>query len=138
MDDPLSEFPGYLVRRASSAIGAGLSAQLAPFDLRMTESSVLLLIEANRNVTQSVLCRMLDMQRANMTPLIAKLVDRGLIARNQVDGRSQGLALSDTGQTLVQDVRAVITAFENSLVARVPARHRPHILPILKALWISD
>jgi DNA-binding MarR family transcriptional regulator len=135
MLDPLQSLPGYLLRRASAAITAELSATLAPFDLRIAELSVLLLIEANPGITQSALGRALDIQRANMTPLTARLGERGLIERQQVDGRSQGLALTHPGKSLTSKAQVAINAFEEALTARVPAVHRAHLIPVLKALW---
>jgi DNA-binding MarR family transcriptional regulator len=135
MNDPLQSLPGYLLRRASAAVTADLSALLAPFDLRISELSVLLLIGANVGITQSALGRTLDIQRANMTPLTARMEERGLIARQQVDGRSQGLALTQSGTALAAKAQIAINAFESKLTDRVPAEHRPHLVPVLKALW---
>jgi DNA-binding MarR family transcriptional regulator len=135
MRDPLISLPGYLLRRASAVVTVDLNIELAPFDLRIVECSVLLFVEANANITQSALCRALDIQRANMTPLTARLADRGLIERQQVDGRSQGLVLTSAGAALVARVRAAITRFENDLTMRIPPEHRAHAAPVLEALW---
>ncbi|MFM2099658.1 MAG: hypothetical protein RLZZ366_1197 [Pseudomonadota bacterium] len=135
MIDPLAKLPGYVLRRATSATSAELRQRLAPLDLRMTDVSILLLIQANPGVTQSELGRMLDIKRANMTPIAAKLAERDLIARQQVDGRSHGWALTAAGVTLMAQAQKIISTFERALVERVPTEHRAHILPVLMALW---
>ena len=135
MNDPLKPLPGYALRRASSAMLADLSARLAPLDLRTTEASILVLIEANDGIKQSELCKILDIQRANMTPIIARLEARLLITRTAVDGRSQGLTLSISGQNVVLQIKDAMTAHEAYLVARIPAEHLGHFLPALSALW---
>jgi DNA-binding MarR family transcriptional regulator len=135
MRDPLISLPGYLLRRASAVVTVDLNIELAPFDLRIVETSVLLFVDANPGITQSALCRALDIQRANMTPLTARLADRGLIERQQVDGRSQGLVLTPAGAALVARVQAAITRFENDLTMCIPAEHRAHAAPVLEALW---
>ena len=138
MRDPLSILPGYILRRASSAVGAELSRRLALLDLRTVDMSVLLLVEANPGITQSELGRMLDIQRANMNPIASGLSERKLIVREAVDGRSQGLTLTASGDVLATQAKAIVQAFETELIERVPPDLRPHVLPVLKALWSSN
>jgi DNA-binding MarR family transcriptional regulator len=138
MIDPLKSLPGYVLRRASSKLAAELGARLAPLGLRSADVSVLLLIDANPGVTQSELGRVLDIQRANMNPLVTKLSARGLVERQKVDGRSQGLALTQQGRSLTEEARIAITTFEDQLLLRMPVKLRPHLLPLLSALWGGD
>ena len=138
MIDPLKLLPGYVLRRASSKVAAELSARLAPLGLRSSDVSVLLLIEVNPGITQSELGRVLDIQRANINPIVSKLSDRGLIVREKVDGRSQGLVLTGEGGALTSRARAAIEIFEEGLVQRVPVRLRRQMLPLLTALWNDD
>ncbi len=135
MIDPLKSLPGYALRRASAAMLGDLATRLAPLDLRATEAAIVVLIEANPGITQSELCRALDVQRANMTPLIARLDHRGLVARTAVDGRSQGLALTPAGLDLHRAVRVAMDAHETGLVDRIPAPHRAAFMAALAALW---
>lgn len=135
MHDPLKSLPGYLLRRAASALTIELSRRLTDLDLRIADMSILLLVDANPGVTQSELGRMLDIQRANMTPMTAKLSERRLIAREAVDGRSQGLALTAAGTALAMQAHAIADAYERELVDRVPVDLRPYVIPILSALW---
>lgn len=138
MDDPLIRFPGYSLRRAANAAGAELAIRLADLDLRQSEASALLLIAANRDITASALGRKLDIQRANMVPLLKRLDDAGLIERRAIDGKSQGLLLTAAGERMRLKALGVIEAFESELLARVPAQHRAHLLPALNALWQPD
>ncbi|HKX55834.1 MAG TPA: helix-turn-helix domain-containing protein, partial [Xanthomonadales bacterium] len=93
-NDPLENYPGYSLRRASAAAMARLARRFAKLDLRPTDASVLMVIDANPNITQSEISRMLDIASANMAPLVSRLADRGLVERLPVDGRSHGLALT--------------------------------------------
>jgi DNA-binding MarR family transcriptional regulator len=135
MIDPLSSLPGYLLRRASSSSLAALNQRLSPLHLRHSDASLLLLIEANPGMTQSAAGRMLDIQRANMVPIIARFEGQNLVIRRQVDGRSQGLSLTAHGEGVVQEVRHVIETYEAQLMAQVPPDMQPHVVPILRALW---
>ncbi len=112
-----------------------LGQRLAALDLRMADASVLMLIEANPQITASAIGRALDIQRANMVPLLKKLEDAGLVERAPIDGKSQGLSLTGSGDVRLAEARAIIDLFEADLIARVPEAHRPHLIPALDALW---
>ena len=135
MRDPLPDFPGYSLRRAANATAAELSSRLAPLELRQVDASLLMLIGANPDVTASALGRQLDIQRANMVPLLKRLEDAGLIDRNPLDGKSQGLALTAAGEEKCRQAQAIIETFEAEMLERVPEPHREHLLPALYALW---
>jgi len=133
MRDPLPHFPGYALRRAANATAAELAGRLSEVGLRQSDVSVLMLIDANPGVTASAIGRQLDIQRANMVPLLKRL--EGLIDRVPIDGKSQGLELSESGRARLAQARKVVETFEAELIARVPAEHRAHLLPALEALW---
>jgi DNA-binding MarR family transcriptional regulator len=135
MDDPLPSLPGYALRRAANATAAELSARLGELGLRQSDASVLILIAANPGVTSSAIGRALDIQRANMVPLLNKLDTAGLIERVAIDKKSRGLELTPLGKKRLGEARKVIDTFENELLARIPQQHRVHLLPALEALW---
>ena len=135
MDDPLIRFPGYALRRAANATAAELSARLAALDLRQSDASLLLLVAVNPGATSSALGRALGVERANMVPLLKRLDEAGLIGREAIDGKSQGLRLTPAGLQRLAEARKIIEAFEAELLARVPAEHRDHLLPALNAIW---
>jgi DNA-binding MarR family transcriptional regulator len=135
MDDPLLRFPGYALRRAANSTAAELSARLATVDLRQSHASLLMLVASNPGATSSALGRALGIERANMVPLLKRLEEAGLIEREAIDGKSQGLRLTAEGQRRLAEARAIIETFEAELVARVPSEHREHLLPALNAIW---
>ena len=135
MDDPLIRFPGYALRRAANATAAELSARLAALDLRQSDASMLMLVASNPGATSSALGRALGIERANMVPLLKRLEEAGLIEREAIDGKSQGLRLTPAGLRRLSEARKIIEAFEAELLARVPAEHRDHLLPALNAIW---
>lgn len=135
MKDPLTDFPGYVLRRASSAMMAAFARDIEVLGLRTVEATILQIIQENSGISQSALGRLLDIQRANMTPIAARLEARGLVRRIPSDGRSLGLELTDMGQDLAQQVRLRVEAFEAEVFAAVATEHRPHLLPALRAIW---
>jgi DNA-binding MarR family transcriptional regulator len=133
--DPLAGLPGYVLRRASAAALAELNQRLAPLGFRHADVALLLLVDSYPGITQSEAGRMLDVQRANMVPVVGRLRRRGLIERKRVDGRSQALTLTGSGRALLSEARVVVNAYERALLSRVPKQMRPMVLPILLALW---
>jgi DNA-binding MarR family transcriptional regulator len=85
--------------------------------------------------TQSEAGRLLDIQRANMVPIVSRLEGRGLIDRQKVDGRSQGLHLSAKGDALCAEVREEIEAYELALLAGLPDDMRESAVAVLDAFW---
>ena len=135
--DPLKDFPGYALRRASMVAMAQLTQRLSKLSLRPTEATVLLVIEANEGVTQSEIGRFLDIASANMTPLAARLRDRGLIEREPVDGRSHGLRLSNSGRRSARLAGRLMRVHEEELLAKLPVEQRGVLLKALNTLRSS-
>ncbi len=96
-----------------------------------------MLVAANPGVTQVRLCDALGIQRANMTPIIAALESRGMLERQRVDGRSQGLVVTTAGQSLTWQVVEIAKAHETKLMGQVSQDHRAAVIPILRALWTA-
>jgi DNA-binding MarR family transcriptional regulator len=135
LSDPLDPLLGYQLRRASTAMFTDLGRSLAPLGLRPQEASVLLLIKANPNITQSEIGKVLAIQRANMAPLAATLDDKGLIAREQVDGRSLGLTVTPAGAAACEEIDAVIAEHERRFVAAMPRALYRQLTDTLRTLW---
>jgi DNA-binding MarR family transcriptional regulator len=133
--DPLKDFPGYALRRASAAAMQKLAHGLRRLDLRPAEASVLMVIESNPNISQSEIGRMLDIAGANMAPLVSRLEKRELVERRPVDGRSHGLQLTAAGRALNLRAKKTMQAHEDQLMARIPADTRAAFLTALQALW---
>jgi DNA-binding MarR family transcriptional regulator len=132
--DPLAKLPGYVLRRAANAMMAELANRLCLIDVRISDASVLMLIADRSDMTSSEIGRVLDIQRANMVPLLNRLESAGLIERRPLDRKSQAIVLTAAGKSRHDEVRKVTSAFEDDLLARIPAAHRPHFVPALQAL----
>ena len=135
MKDPLITLCGYLLQRAAASALAELNQRLAPLGLRHAGVALLMLLEARPGITQSQAGRILDIQRANMVPFVARLEGLGVLRRRQVDGRSQALELTSRGRLLLERARRVVAAHEAELLERVPEKLRPMVRPVLMALW---
>jgi DNA-binding MarR family transcriptional regulator len=133
--DPLAHLPGYALRRAAAAMMAQLAGRFAAIDLRISDASVLQVIGARTTMTSAEIGKVLDIQRANMVPLLSRLEQAGLITRVPIDRKSQAIVLTAAGLQRLGEVRAITASFEAELLQRIPEAHREHLLPALNALW---
>lgn len=136
-DHPLATLPGFMLRRAANAMMAELATRLAALDLKISDATVLLLVSGRSDLTSSEIGKLLDIQRANMVPLLNRLEGAGLIAREPIDRKSQAIVLTKEGRARLAKVQSLTSAFETDLMNRIPADHRDHFLPALKALLAS-
>jgi DNA-binding MarR family transcriptional regulator len=132
--DPLAPLLGYQLRRASAAMMADLSAALAGSGLRVAEASVLRVIEANPDIIQSDIGRMLGIKRANMTPLVGTLEERGLVMRSLADGRSHSLRLTAAGAEAAAEAGRRIAAHEAKFSAALSCEAMEGLMKSLGAI----
>lgn len=104
---------GYQLRRASAVMMADLSRELADLDLRPAEVTTLLVIAENPDCSQTEVGQALAIKRANMVPIISRLMERGLVDRRRLDGRSHALTLTADGHRMARDAIARIDKHES-------------------------
>jgi len=129
--------PGYALRRAAHAMMGELGERLAPHGIRIVDATLLLLVGERTDMTSSEIGKALDIQRANMVPLLGRLEAAGLICRAPIDGKSQAIVLTEAGLRQRAEAARITRQFEADLLARIPLAHRAHFLPALQALIIA-
>lgn len=100
----LQSLVGYNARRASLAIIEQFHVDMANFDLRPVDFSVLSLIRHNPGTTSRQLCQALNILPPNMVVFLKNFEKRQLVDRapHPTDGRAMGLTLTESGETLMQ------------------------------------
>ncbi len=103
---------GYNARRAALAVIGEFLEQMAVYDLKPVEFSVMSVVLHNPGVTSRQLCAALDILPPNLVGLIQLLETRGLIERkpHPYDGRAVGIHPTDEGEALM--IKAEVTAKE--------------------------
>jgi DNA-binding MarR family transcriptional regulator len=98
---------GFLLRLAQVAVFKDLLAALKAFDLRVTDLSVLLVIEATPGLQQRAIGEVLRIQRPNLVTIIDQLEARGLVRRGAVptDRRAYALSLTSEGEALLRKAK---------------------------------
>lgn len=128
---------GYQLRRASAVLMADFVRVLEDFEMRPAEVTTLLMIADNPDCSQSEVGEALAIKRANMVPIIAKLIERGFVARTRVDGRSLALRVSPAGKAQAAEAWRRIHAHEARFKALLEKGDLDTILRALPALRIA-
>ena len=113
----LQSLLGYNARRASLAIIEQFHIDMANFDLRPVDFSVLSLIRHNPGITSRQLCHALNIQPPNMVVFLKSFEKRQLVERepHPTDGRAMGLTLTESGEAMMQEAEK--TAKDSGLKA---------------------
>ena len=108
---------GYYTRRAALTIIGRFMDNMAVYQLRPVDFSVLSLIGHNPGLTSRQLCGALNILPPNLVGLLKDIEKRQLIRRSPhpTDGRAMGLSLTSKGAALMQEAEA--TALDSDLSA---------------------
>jgi len=107
-----------------------------PFKLRPVEFTILLLLLGNGNAAPKQLALTLGLPPPNVTVLIDRLVERGLVqrTRSQTDRRAINLSLTDKGAELARRAQRVSLTMEDGLLAPLSVGERAMLAELLLKL----
>ena len=130
---------GYNTRRAALHIIGAFMQNMAPFDLRPAEFSVLSLIRHNPGITSRQLCTALSILPPNLVVILKQFEKRGLIERkpHPTDGRAIGLSLTEKGDTLVAAAEEVSAASDLSSTQSLTAAERKTLTRLLQKIYLQ-
>ena len=105
-----------------------------PFSLRPVEFSLLMLLQAHGHLTPKQLSRLLALPGPNLSMLLDRIQDRGLVerVRSAVDRRSQQILLTSAGQDLVHRLEARVPGMEVELDAVLSPAERAMLIELLQ------
>jgi DNA-binding MarR family transcriptional regulator len=132
----LRQIVGYNLRRAQIGLFKLFSESFSAVDIRPTQFSILVIIEANPGLKQSELSAALSVKRTNMVALLDRLEERGLIRReiSPLDRRAHGLYLTEQGVAFLADLHGIHRQLENHLAELLGAEGKHQLLRQLRRL----
>jgi DNA-binding MarR family transcriptional regulator len=137
--DVLDELIGYHLQRA--AIDCHQTFMHQPGSKRITpkQFSAIVLISANRDMSQADLGRVLAMDRATTTALIDKLEGKDRVVRNpsKVDRRRHALRLSNTGTKLLTTMKEHAKVHSEQLTSALDDQERDTLISLLRRVRAS-
>jgi DNA-binding MarR family transcriptional regulator len=132
--DVLDTHLGYFVRRFQVWIFKDFIRELASIDIRPAEFSALVVVGANRGLSQAELAASLGIERARLARLLHRLQARGLIQRlpSSADGRRHALQLTPQGRTSLARAKALAARHQKRLIERLGAERHQVVLDALR------
>ncbi|WP_454715612.1 MarR family winged helix-turn-helix transcriptional regulator [Caulobacter segnis] len=127
---------GFLLRLAQLAVFKDLLAALKPFDLRVTDLSVLLIVEATPGIQQRTIGEALRIQRPNLVTIIDQLEARNLMRRGPVPGdrRAYALSLTPEGEALLRKAKVAHAKHGRKLLDALGDFEAEHMLVALRRI----
>lgn len=129
----LTHLVGYAASRATIELKKTFARHMAPFDIKITEFSILMLVAANPQVNQRQLGQALDISAPNMAVTLDRMVERGWVerVRSTEDRRAQQIHLTSSGRSLVQRAEKVSATMEDTALRRLSPAERALLVELL-------
>lgn len=130
----LDERLGYFVRRLQVWVFQDFIRRLSSLDLSPAQFSVLVVISANRGLSQAELAATLNIERARLVRLLHLLERRGLTQRlpSPADGRSHALRLTPEGTKVLARAKALAARHEAALKQKLGTARYQLLLATLR------
>lgn len=137
--DVLDDFVGYHLQRAAIDVHRTFMNQTGSTRVTPKQFSALVLVGANRDMSQADLGRILAMDRATTTAMIDKLEEGGLVVRHpsKIDRRRHALRLSDSGTSLLTAMKRHATENDAQLTSALTAEERHTLVALLRRVRAS-
>jgi DNA-binding MarR family transcriptional regulator len=113
-----------------------LNNQLKPFGLSASQLPILLFLSRKEGIPQETLVRYFRLDKATIARAVKRLEDDGFVCRQIAPGnrRAYGLFLTGKGKEFRDELRAIDAAWEDNLLAVVPAPERNEVIQLLRIL----
>jgi len=127
---------GYNMKRAYMRIYADFTDTLGALDLRQRTFSVLSLVVANPNISQSDVARTLGIERSGTVVIVDELEGRDLIRRDKVvgDRRAYALKVTPAGRALYGAALARIDQHEDKMLENLTPAERETLRVLLSRI----
>lgn len=134
----LESLMGYNARRATLAIIERFLREMAVYDLRPVDFSVMSLVVHNPGITSSQLCSSLGLLPPNLVVMLNALQKRKLIERlpHPNDRRATGLYPSDAGITLMLAAEKTAARLESQATAKLTPAEAKTLLRLLRKIYL--
>jgi len=129
----LDHLVGYAASRAAITMRKVFAKHMAPFDLKIVEFSILMLVAQNPQVNQKQLGQALDISAPNMAVTLDRMVERGWVerVRSTKDRRAQHIHLTKEGAQLVQRAEKVAATMEAPALSVLSGAERALLIELL-------
>jgi DNA-binding MarR family transcriptional regulator len=139
-DSALAHLVGYAASRAALEMRKVFGRHMEPFDLRIAEFTILMLVATNGDVNQKQLGDALDISPPNMAVTLDRMVERGWVerVRSTHDRRAQHVVLTAKGRALAERTRRISLTMEEPALAMLSAAERALLIELLRKIARSS
>lgn len=135
----LESLVGYNARRAYLAVFEHFHVEMAPYQLRPVDFSVMSLIVHNPGITSRQLCAALGLLPPNLVGMLKALEKRELLERrpHPADGRSHGLHGTAQGLKMMALAERTAVRLEQEAAAGLTPAEAETLIRLLKKIYIK-
>lgn len=136
---PMPTLVGYRIRKAYSYLFRTFTAMFKALGLAPGQYSVLLLISLNPGLSQMDLAEATGLDGSTIVPITNRFVKLGWIrrVRRRSDRRFYALAITPTGQAVLEKAQPIIEAHERDLVVGLSEPERVRLVELLARITDS-
>jgi DNA-binding MarR family transcriptional regulator len=139
--DILPELVGYNLRKAQLSSYRDFNIRIGKLNnITPAQLTMLLLVEVNPGVSQSVLGEAMSMDRASTMAIIDKLEKRNWLLRQKslTDRRKHALHVLPQGKAMLKKLRSGMLHHEQQLTGKLDQREKKLLIRLLDKLQFSD
>ena len=136
---PLDRSPSHLMHRALQRALDIYAETAGPTAVTQRQFAVLAAVFAHEGLTQADLVRSTGIDRSTLAELVARMLGKGLIARERSneDGRANTVSLTDKGKLALQEAEPRAQAADDAILKLIPSGKRGGFLAGLRALSVE-
>ena len=136
---PLDRSPSHLLHRALQRALDVYAETAGPTAVTQRQYAVLSAVAAREGLTQADLVRATGIDRSTLAELVARMLGKGLLARERSneDGRANTVSLTDKGRTSLAEAEPRAHAADEAILKLVPSGKRGGFLAALRALSVD-
>lgn len=131
----LEDSPAHLLRRAQQRAAELFAAHAADESLTQRQFVVLRAVADQEGVSQTELVRLTGVDRSTLADMVARLVKRGLLARERAksDARANAVTLTDAGRDALIAASPGALAADSEFLSGLSKDKRADLIALLRA-----
>jgi len=132
-DSTLERSPSHLLHRALQLALDIYAEEAGAGAVTQRQFAVLTAVQAREGCTQSDLVKATGIDRSTLAELVARLIGKGLLARERstLDARANTVSLTAAGRAAAQDTAPKVALADERILALVPSAKRDSFLKTL-------
>jgi DNA-binding MarR family transcriptional regulator len=132
-DSTLERSPSHLLHRALQLALDIYAEEAGPGAITQRQFAVLTAVQSREGCTQSDLVKATGIDRSTLAELVARLIGKGLLARERstLDARANTVSLTEPGRHAVQEAAPRVVLADERILALVPSAKRDSFLKTL-------